>query len=177
MTIRDETRNALEYLRPLALFAATAMIFLSVARALLVIWQFDRVRAAEMFRTVFVQGVRFDLVLVGFLIAIPALILWMFVTTAPMARVGGRLLRAYLVACFAAIAFMEFATPSFVNQYDSRPNQLFVDYLIYPKEVARTLAAGYGWQFAGAIIAVAALAIFFARRLRLALGRDCGRCT
>ena len=104
--------------------------------------------------------------LVGFLTLVPVLLIWLFATTRPMLRIGGWLLRAYLVACFAGLVFMELATPSFINQYDARPNRLFVEYLIYPKEVVSTLAGGYAWQFAGAILAVIALALLFARRLR-----------
>jgi len=166
MTLRSEGRNALQYLRPFAVFAAAALVFLAVARVGLVSWQLDRVRAADMLGTVFLQGLRFDLVLVGFLIAIPVLLLWLFATSTPLARVGGTLLRIYLVACFAGIVFMELATPSFINQYDARPNRLFVEYLIYPKEVISTLAGGYAWQFAGAVVAVAALSLLFARWLR-----------
>ena len=166
MTIRSEARNALDYLRPLAVFAAATLAFLSVARAAFVLWHLDRVRAADMLGTVFVQGLRFDLVLVGFLTLIPVLLLWLFATTRPMLRVGSWLLRAYLVACFAGLVFMELATPSFINQYDARPNRLFVEYLIYPKEVVSTLVGGYAWQFAGAILAVIALAWLFAQRLR-----------
>ena len=46
MTIRSEARNALDYLRPLAVFAAATLVFLSVARAAFVLWHLDRVRAA-----------------------------------------------------------------------------------------------------------------------------------
>ena len=38
---------------------------------------------------------------------------------------------------------MELATPNFINQYDTRPNRLFLDYLIYPKEVMGTLLKSY----------------------------------
>ncbi|WDO13807.1 LTA synthase family protein [Flavobacterium sp. WW92] len=38
---------------------------------------------------------------------------------------------------------MELSTPDFVAQYDTRPNRLFLDYLIYPKEVMGTLLKSY----------------------------------
>jgi len=34
---------------------------------------------------------------------------------------------------------MELCTPQFIDQYDTRPNSLFIDYLIYPKEIATML--------------------------------------
>jgi hypothetical protein len=38
---------------------------------------------------------------------------------------------------------MELSTLDFINQYDTRPNRLFLDYLIYPKEVVGTLLKSY----------------------------------
>ncbi|MCB0349108.1 MAG: LTA synthase family protein, partial [Bdellovibrionales bacterium] len=38
--------------------------------------------------------------------------------------------------------FMETSTLAFINQYDVRPNRLFYEYLIYPKEVFTTLIKG-----------------------------------
>lgn len=38
---------------------------------------------------------------------------------------------------------MELSTPDFIHQYDTRPNRLFLDYLIYPKEVLGTLIKSY----------------------------------
>lgn len=35
------------------------------------------------------------------------------------------------------------STPDFLHQYDTRPNRLFLDYLIYPKEVVGTLIKSY----------------------------------
>jgi len=37
---------------------------------------------------------------------------------------------------------MELSTPQFIDQYDTRPNRLFLEYLIYPKEIATMLLKG-----------------------------------
>jgi phosphoglycerol transferase MdoB-like AlkP superfamily enzyme len=155
MELRKSIADTLSYLRPLAVFAAAVLVALFVARVGLVLWQYDRVRAADMLGTVFVQGLRFDVVVVGFLTAIPILLLSLFATSRSMARVGNRLLRGYLATTFGAVLFLELATPSFINQYDARPNQLFIEYLVYPKEVASTMLAGYSWQFIGAFVVIA----------------------
>lgn len=39
--------------------------------------------------------------------------------------------------------FMEICTPQFIDEYDSRPNRLFVEYLKHPKEVSGMLWRGY----------------------------------
>nr|WP_232735262.1 LTA synthase family protein [Flavobacterium sp. 5] len=38
---------------------------------------------------------------------------------------------------------MELSTLDFIKEYDTRPNKLFIDYLIYPKEVLGTLLKSY----------------------------------
>ena len=51
--------------------------------------------------------------------------------------------------------YVECATPSFINQYDVRPNRLFVEYLVHPREVGMTLWADYRWLLLGAVLLVA----------------------
>jgi phosphoglycerol transferase MdoB-like AlkP superfamily enzyme len=169
MKFRRSTADILTYLRPLAVFAAAVLVALTLARVALVLWQYDRVRAVDMLAAVFVQGLRFDVVVVGFLTAIPTLLLWLFATSRPMARIGNRLLRGYLATAFGAVLFLELATPSFINQYDARPNQLFIEYLVYPKEVASTMLAGYSWQFLGAFVVIAVAVVLLRWALRPSL--------
>lgn len=38
---------------------------------------------------------------------------------------------------------MELSTPTFITEYDTRPNRLFIEYLNYPKEVLSMLWEGY----------------------------------
>ena len=68
-----------------------------------------------------------------------------------------------MLAALAAVLFLELSTPSFVAEYDSRPNRLFFEYLIYPREVAETLVAGYGAQLAAAAIIIAIALWLWAR--------------
>jgi phosphoglycerol transferase MdoB-like AlkP superfamily enzyme len=134
--------------------------------------QIDRVLAADMLGSVFLQGLRFDAIVVGLLLIFPALLLPVFATTRRMARYGRPILRAYFVTTFAALVFLELATPSFINQYDARPNQLFIEYLVYPKEVASTILAAYGYQLSGALLVVALGAVGLWRLMPLARARE-----
>ncbi len=151
----DSPGSVMAYLRPLAIYAVAVLLCTTLARIALVVWQLGRVEAANMLGHVFVQGLRFDVIVIGFLLLAPVLGLTVFATTRFMSRVGERLLGWYMTATFAGVVFLELATPSFINEYDARPNRLFFEYLIYPKEVASTLMAGYGYQMAGALIVVA----------------------
>lgn len=53
------------------------------------------------------------------------------------------ILRIWLTFGSVFILFMELATPAFIETYDFRPNRLFIEYLIYPKEVFSMLMEGH----------------------------------
>ncbi|AEX22097.1 hypothetical protein VEJY3_08045 [Vibrio sp. EJY3] len=48
-----------------------------------------------------------------------------------------------MVAGLWILVYMELATAPFIQEYDLRPNRLFIEYLIYPKEVMSMLWTGY----------------------------------
>lgn len=148
--------NPLVGLLPLLMFVVYALLLLTSARIALVLWQWERVIDAGMLVAVFLQGLRFDLVLVGIVLAVPALCLPLLASNR-LLRPGWRfLLKFYLPVALLIILFMEVSTPAFIAQFDSRPNILFVEYLDHPTEVFSTLWAAYKTQL---IIAVTLCAI------------------
>lgn len=161
--------HLLETLKPLGIFLLLGLIVLGLSRLGLVTWQWQRVTDAGMLQNILVQGLRFDLVFCGLLFAIPVL-------TFPLAAVGRLgwgfwrgMVGWYLPLAFGLLVFMELSTPSFINQYDVRPNALFFKYLIYPKEVLSMLWKAYPLQLVLGF-AAAPLGIFFMRsRLRRSL--------
>lgn len=115
---------------------------LSVSRIALMVWQWERVKPTGIALTMLVQGVRADLILVGYFLAIPLLLAPLFAHRRTFAAWRlGTLLWAAAVLVF--IVFMELSTPQFLMQYDVRPNRLFVEYLNYPREVFATLWNGF----------------------------------
>jgi phosphoglycerol transferase MdoB-like AlkP superfamily enzyme len=157
-------RESLERLRlslvPLGAFAWRLLLAATLARLALVAWQWDRVEAADMLAAVFVQGLRFDVVLLGIILAIPVLLYPLLASTQVTVRAWRGFLRVYLPAMLIFVVFMECSTPSFVDQFDSRPNILFVEYLDHPVEVASTLFAAYKWPLAVTTL----LIVFLSRR-------------
>ena len=107
------------------------------------VWKFDRVLDADGVLFILFQGIRFDLVLLGLVLAIPSIITPLATSIRAALPLWNPLLRIYLVLSFASILFIELSTPTFVNQFDLRPNYLFIEYLKYPKEVFATLWAAY----------------------------------
>lgn len=59
---------------------------------------------------------------------------------------------------------MEVATPGFLMEYGVRPNHIFVEYLIYPKEVSNTLWLGHKAELLAGFV-VGTLALVFGWRL------------
>ncbi|HOY22167.1 MAG TPA: LTA synthase family protein, partial [Cellvibrio sp.] len=118
------------------------LIVLSLSRVGLTIWQWDRVSATGLLLEMLVQGVRADLIVLGYFVAISVLLAPFFAH-----KLSARLWRSFNLywATFALffIIFMELSSPPFIMQFDVRPNRLFIEYLSYPKEVLSTLWNGF----------------------------------
>ena len=153
-------------LEPLYAFAWRLLVLLSAARVLLVLWQWERVSATDMLGTIFLQGLRFDLVLLGLALVIPILMFPILASTERLLPTWRTFLRIYLPAILLLALFMEVSTPSFIEQYDSRPNILFVEYLDHPREVAATLWAAYKIPLMVAFALLSILGVAFKRRFR-----------
>lgn len=157
------------FLKPLFLILAPLgliVAFLTLSRLSFFAWQFERVSQVGDYSFIFLQGVRFDLVLVAMMMIIPASLTPLFCTNLKLFKQWRRFLLFYLTLGFVFIAFMELSTPSFINQYDSRPNYIFVEYLQHYKEVGSTLLAEYPLQLLLAIIVVPLVSWGFVRTTR-----------
>jgi len=118
------------------------LVVLSLSRIFLVAWQWDRVNATHILGELLIQGVRADLILLGYFIAIPVLLAPFFAHKFSTGLWRGfNLLWATLALVF--VIFMELSSPPFIMQFDVRPNRLFIEYLSYPKEVFATLWNGF----------------------------------
>ena len=152
-------------LKPFLIFAVTAIITLFIFRVGFVAWQWDRVMAADMLGNIFLQGLRFDLLLLGLVFAIPALLFPLFCSNRWLMSVWKIVIASYLPICLMLIVFMEASSPSFISQFDARPNRLFIEYLIYPKEVMSMLWAAYKPQLLLVSILMPASFVLLYRRL------------
>ena len=123
-------------------FLTLGLVLLSASRLFLLLWQSERVEATGQFGWLLLQGVRADLMLLGLVLVIPVVIQPFFSVTG---RHAGYLRFSYVwcVTMLCLIIFIEMSTPSFVAQYDIRPNRLYLEYLKYPKEVFATLWHGF----------------------------------
>ncbi len=133
-------------LRSIITFSLISLLLFFFSRSGLVLWQDSRATATDGLLFIFIQGLRFDLVMLGYMLLLPAALTPIFFTGKPTMKVWKPLSRGYFSLCVAFITFMEVLTPSFINEYDARPNFLFVEYLMYPKEVFSTLWGAYKLQ-------------------------------
>ena len=127
--------------------ALIIVIAMSVSRIVLLTMFWGRVEPTGGLTFILLQGVRFDIILIGMLIG-PALLFKPFFHALPRAREVGRWLWPLYFALVASLVFyVESSTWSFINEYDTRPNYLFVEYLKYPRELVLTLLGSYLWEF------------------------------
>jgi phosphoglycerol transferase MdoB-like AlkP superfamily enzyme len=80
------------------------------------------------------QGVRADLIVLGYFVGI-AVLLAPFIAHKKTARIWWLFNLSWASFALVFVIFMELATPPFMMQFDLRPNRLFIEYLSYPKEV------------------------------------------
>lgn len=101
----------------------------------------DRVVETQDFWHIFPIGLRMDLILLCYLSFLPAVL----ITFLPnkWIKYTNKFLVFYSLLFLFLILFVELATPDFIKQYDTRPNKIFLDYLIYPKEVVGMLLKSY----------------------------------
>ncbi|MCQ9121058.1 hypothetical protein BKG95_07830 [Rodentibacter pneumotropicus] len=124
---------------PIVIFVFINLIIFSLSRLGLSLWQMERVSSVNGWETLFLQGLRIDVVALCYLFGVPALFMIFFHTS----NLWKKILRIWLTFGSVFILFMEIATPAFIETYDYRPNRLFIEYLIYPKEVFSMLMEGH----------------------------------
>lgn len=147
-------RTSFDILRRPAVLALAVLVVLSISRLLLILVNWERVSATGGLGHILQQGIRFDLVFIGQALGPVFLFKPWFHARPGLRRIGGWLWPLYLGAVAGLAFLVEAASHLFIVEFDSRPNYLFVEYLVYPRELLATLPAIYLWEFA-AIIGIA----------------------
>ncbi len=136
-------RSSRSILFPIFFFVGLNIVIFTLSRLGLSIWQADRVSAVDGWFSLFLQGLRIDIVALCYLFGVPALFTVLFLHNNGLGQLWKKILRVWLTVGSVFILFMEVATPAFIETYDFRPNRLFIEYLLYPKEVFTMLANGH----------------------------------
>ena len=156
--------NAIRSLGAPARVIGVLLLALSLSRLLLVAWYWDRASVFDGIWFILLQGVRFDIVLMGMLLG-PALLAAPWLSGR---KTAGLWLRVYLVVVTMFIFWIEMGTIPYIDQYDARPNYIYVEYLKYPREVLSMLLVSYGMLMAATALVTLAAGLLVWRLTRSA---------
>lgn len=142
----EQKNTLIRFIAPIKpfLFFLTATLFcLTLSRLFLMTWKYDRIDGAADWIILLGYGLRIDLASISYIIGIPAVISLLISGIPYINRIWDFLTRIWLTCAFVTLIFMEASTPAFIEEYSLRPNRLFVEYLLYPKEVFSMLIEGH----------------------------------
>ncbi|CAM3897594.1 MULTISPECIES: LTA synthase family protein [Pseudoalteromonas] len=146
-------------------FFGLSLTTLTLARFGLCVWQGERVFSSHAWLNIFVGGLRVDIATLSYIL-MPALLLIIVASALSKQYMTRNIIKYYLLLMTALLVFFEVITPTFINEYDLRPNRLFIEYLIYPKEVSKMIFSGYKTEIVCSllllVLAIKAAAIIFA---------------
>jgi len=168
-SIGKHIKPLLKALEPFGIFIVFSLFVFSFSRLVLVAWQFPRVMATDGLFYIFIQGLRFDLVMLGLVLILPMILTPLMHINTRLSRVWKPVLMFYLLFCFTLFIFIEASTPSFINQYDLRPNIWYIEYLKYPDEVFSTLYKAYKLPLLTGIVLTITASYLFYRKLKKSL--------
>jgi len=131
----------LRYLKPIFSFFLIGLCITTISRILLFFIFKERVVENPNYGQLFLIGLRFDLILMSYIAFLPAVLLSLLPDS--VLQYIKKFFNIYFIFFLFLFLLMELSTLDFINQYDTRPNRLFLDYLIYPKEVVGTLLKSY----------------------------------
>ncbi len=137
---------------PFAAMLVLGLILLSASRIGLVIWKFDRVNDTGKLIEILLQGIRVDSIQFCLIALIP-LLLAPFFAAPKFFKLWQRFTYLWVVLAIVLLVFLEASTPGFINEYDVRPNRIFVEYLKYPNEVFSMLWRGFKIEIFSVLIA------------------------
>lgn len=135
------------YLAFIALFFA--------GRVVLFIVYFERFSQTEVnYWWTFLYGLRMDTIIASAALIVPLILLSLFPKR--LAGLVNRFLTGYFLIALLLFIYIENATLPFFAEYDVWPNFLFVEYLIYPKEVFTMIFSAYKLELFALLMMAAA---------------------
>lgn len=139
----------------LLVFMALGLVWLSSFRLGLVLWQSERIDSAADVLHILLSGVRVDVSSLCYLFILPTILILTLFIANKSSKVLRRVLSGYICFALCFLVYLEVITPTFIKEYDLRPNRLLIEYLVYPKEVFSMLWTGYKPQIVISTLALA----------------------
>lgn len=161
------TLPASHLLRQFLLFVLTTVFLLTLMRAAYGLWQFVKLEETNALVPLFVQGLRFDLSLIGAICLVPVVL----GTLLSMLRVTRGLAKfvivLFLFVGLVLILVLEFLTPWFVHTQGLRPDLGLIGAVESPVDVIKALFADYAIPMAVGAALCLLICIAFWSRLEL----------
>uniref|UniRef100_UPI0038677F72 LTA synthase family protein n=1 Tax=Ruminobacter sp. TaxID=2774296 RepID=UPI0038677F72 len=113
------------------------------------------------------NGLRTDLSGLGYILALPVLLT--FLASSLPYGIGRIFLfaeKTYLLITGTLIFFLEMCTIPFMEEYATRPNRLFLEYMIYPAELAKLLINGHLAAVITVFCLMSIFVLFFFRAIK-----------
>ena len=124
-------------------FYLACLLFLMASRLILVGVHWERVAGLDVFARVLVLGLRMDTISLSIILVIPVVGTLLLPASINQSRLYHLFIRLFLCFWAGMIILMEFATPTYIDFFDSRPGRIFFEYLNHPKEVSTFLINGF----------------------------------
>lgn len=135
-----------------------------IFRSVLTYQHVERFHETPEFWLLFVVGLRMDLILLCYFIIAPTILL--LLTPKRFEGLVQKVVAAWCAISLALIVYMEIATFPFLEEYDLRPDQKFLEYLQHVQEVATTLIKVYALEVLIGTVALIVCAVFVWRTAR-----------
>ncbi|MBU75681.1 MAG: hypothetical protein CMK63_01665 [Pseudoalteromonadaceae bacterium] len=161
----------LSVLKPLFRFTLLLMAVFMLSRIGLLLWQQQRLVDGDSL-AVLMGGLRIDLSSLGYLSALAVLMLLANVFLRSKTTLFQHAFTLYSSLVVTLIVVVEASTPAFINQYDVRPNRLFVEYLDYPQEVFSMLLNGHLLAMISSLIIATLSCVFTYRFISAAFSKQ-----
>ncbi|MDC0435410.1 hypothetical protein OAM69_07225 [bacterium] len=156
-------------MRQYLLFVFTVVFLLTMTRSAYALWKFSELEETGAFVALFVQGLRFDLALIGFICLVPVVLgslLSMFKVTRGLAKF---IISLFLIMGLGIILLLEFVTPWFVHTQGMRPDVPVFQALESPLTVIQSAIVENA--IAAAVLGVLGLLVLLAFWSRMELSR------
>ncbi len=146
------------FIKPILNFFFIGLLITTISRLALFFVFKERVMQTPDYWMLFPIGLRMDVILLSYISFLPVLLL--SVLPDNYLQKIKKFFSFYFLVFLFLLFFMELASYDFIKEYDTRPNKLFIDYLIYPKEVVGTLIKSYMTSMVLSFIAIG-IALYF----------------
>jgi phosphoglycerol transferase MdoB-like AlkP superfamily enzyme len=125
------------------LFWLFALAITQVSRLGLALWQSARFDSSNEWLQLFINGLRIDVSLLGIFSLVP-MVVYLATRLLPFTRKFLYPLASWWFRlALIVLLFMELITPTFINEFNVRPNRLFIEYLGHYREVASMIGKGF----------------------------------